>query len=107
MLQEASATMGEECRCTMDYVISHNADGVREFRRVSEVETRLGSKLQCSSLQSENLFVSVVALVMLFDRRACFPYLFNQKRSSDHSICVYLCVDSDFVLTGCGTLEDW
>ena len=75
LLQEASATM--ECRCIMDYVISHNADGVREFRRVSEAETRL---------------VSVVALVMLFDP-ACFP--------------PNLCVDSDFVLTGCGTLEDW
>lgn len=57
----------------MDYVISHNADGVREFRRVSEAEPRLEA-VSVYFWESENLFVSVVAFGHVeMTQRACFP----------------------------------
>lgn len=94
LLQEASATMGE-CRCIMDYVISHNADGVREFRRVSEAEPRLEAEVLIF-WESENRFDFSCRLWSCWND----PKSLLSTRSN-------LCVDSNFVLTGCGTLEDW
>lgn len=94
LLQEASATMGE-CRCIMDYVISHNADGVREFRRVSEAEPRLEAEVFIF-WESENRFDFSCRLWSCWND----PKSLLSTRSN-------LCVDSNFVLTGCGNLEDW